>query len=191
MSWLVIQGWLTWSALLCDVNALFNWRSAGPMQRELCFLTSSGWSVPSIQPTLLQPHQSPACQFAQTASKYLLYWLHVLHWLAKRWSLKMHTWCLPNMHHFPPIAVVRSLICLVLTKLATVWSGSFISCSEGFCSSHQMCSHVEIITYLLVVFILSPHRLDHYIFLICSMTVLYYANAYSNGFSPIDQILLA
>lgn len=42
----------------------------GQMQWELCFLTSSGWSVPSIQPTLLQPHQSPACQFAQTASKY-------------------------------------------------------------------------------------------------------------------------
>lgn len=33
-----------------------------------------------------------------------------------------------------------------------------------------------------------PHRLDHYIFLICSATPPYYANAHCNGFSPIDQI---
>lgn len=125
------------------------------MQRELCFLTSSGWSVPSIQPTLLQPHQSPACHFAQTASKYLFYWLRLLHWLAKARSFKMHTWCLPNLQHFLLIAVVRSLIHLVLTRLTTVRSGSIIRHSEGFCSSCQMCSHVEIITYLLAVFILS------------------------------------
>lgn len=29
MSWLEIQRWLT-SVLLCDVSALFNWRSVGP-----------------------------------------------------------------------------------------------------------------------------------------------------------------
>lgn len=97
----------------------------GQMQQELCFLTSPGRSVPSTQPTLLQPHQSPACQFAQTASKYLLYWLRVLHWSAKDWSHKMHTWCLPNLQHFLPV-VVRSLICVVLTRQATAWSGSFV-----------------------------------------------------------------
>lgn len=86
--------------------------------------------------------------------------------------------------HFLPIALVRSLIRFGLTRTSSVWSGSFISYSEGFCSSRQMCSHVEIITYLLVVFIVSPHRLDHYILPICSMTALYYANAYSNGLVP-------
>lgn len=30
MSWLVIQGWLTWSAVLCYVSAPFNWRWTGP-----------------------------------------------------------------------------------------------------------------------------------------------------------------
>lgn len=127
----------------------------GQMQQELCYLTSSGRSVPSIQPTLLQPHQSPACQFTQTASKYLLYWLCGQHWLAKGWPSKMHTWCLPNLQHFLPIAAVRSLMHLVLTRLTTVWSGSVIRHSEGFCSSRQMCSHVEITTCLLAVFILS------------------------------------
>lgn len=30
MSWLVIQRWLTWSAVLCYVSAPFNWRWTGP-----------------------------------------------------------------------------------------------------------------------------------------------------------------
>lgn len=44
---------------------------------------------------------------------------------------------------------------LVLTRLMSVRSGSVIRHREGFCSSHQMRSHVEIITCLLAVFILS------------------------------------
>lgn len=50
-----------------------------------------------------------------------------------------------------------------------------------------MCSHVEIITYLLHSVLL---RLDHYVFLFGPLTLLYYANAYCNRFSPIVQVLL-
>lgn len=155
MSWLVIQRWLIWSAVMCYVNALFNWRSAGPNAARALLSDLIGQICAIPQSTLLQAHQSPACQFAQTASKYLWYWLCGQHWLAKDWHFKMHTWCLPNLQHFLPIAAVRSLMHLVLTRLTTVWSGSLIRHSEGFCSSCQMCSHVEIILCLLAVFILS------------------------------------
>lgn len=153
-------GW--WSkggsyGLLCcaaSMPCLIRDRS-GQMQQALCYLTTSGLICAIPQFTLLQPHPSPACQFAQTASKYWWYWLCGQHWLAKGWHFKMHTWCLPNWQHFLPIAAVRSLMHLVMTRLTTVWSGSFIKHSEGFCSSCQMCSHVEIITCLRAVFILS------------------------------------
>lgn len=67
----------------------------------------------------------------------------------------MYIWCSANLQHFLPAVVMRSLIRLVLTRLTTAWSGSFLRHREGFCSSRQVCSHVGIITYLLAVFILS------------------------------------
>lgn len=42
-------------------------------------------------------------------------------------------------------------------------SGSAIRHTEGFCSSRQMRSHVEIITCLRAAFILSQCRLDRYV----------------------------
>lgn len=146
MSWLVMQGWLTLSALLCDVSALFNWRSAGPnAARELCFLTSSGWSMPSIQPTLLQRHQSLACQFAQTASQYLLCWLHVLQWFAKHCSLKIHTWCLLNMHIFPEISFSevsdtfwadQNIKCVIRVIYKLQWGILFLLSDVQPCGNH-------------------------------------------------------
>lgn len=47
---------------------------------------------------------------------------------------------------------------LVLTRLMCAPSGSVIRHREGFCSSHQMRGHVEIITCLLAAFI--PSRAD-------------------------------
>lgn len=79
---------------------------------------------------------------------------------------------------------------LVLTRQTTVRSALFVLHSEGCCSSRQMCSHVEVITYLLAVFILSH---TDWIITYSSFVQrhqLYYANAYCNGFSPTDQILL-
>lgn len=64
MSWLAMQ---SSHGLLCLMPCLIG-DQLGQLQRELCFLTSSGWSVPSIQPTLLHPHQSP-CLSVYTISQ--------------------------------------------------------------------------------------------------------------------------
>lgn len=77
MPWPVIQRCLIWSALLCDVNALFNWRSAGPNAARALLSDLIG-PICAIHPAhSLALHQSSACQFAQTAIKYVLYWVCV------------------------------------------------------------------------------------------------------------------
>lgn len=114
----------------------------------------------------------------------------------EQWFLlsEIPTWCLPYSKLFfthPPPARSCSEVADAFSADQTdacARSGSVIRHTEGFCSSHQMRSHVEIITCLGAAFILSLHRLDRYVFLICSATPPYYANAHCNGFRPIDQI---
>lgn len=117
------------------------------MRRELCFLTSSGWSVPSIQPTLLQPHQSLACQFAQTARKYLLCWLCVLRRSAKDLSCTMHTWRAPNLKTLPANSCIevtdtfsadRTGNCMIRVIRKTQWGLLFfpVRCAAMWKSLH-------------------------------------------------------
>lgn len=116
-----------------------------------CRASFAFWSVPSIQHTHLQPHQSPTCRFAQTASMYLLYWLY---WLSKSLPLKMHIWCL-NWFPAPPANGCSEVMDIFSANHSDNCMIRVIgSRSEGSSSSHQMCSHVEIITCLLAVFIL-------------------------------------
>lgn len=142
--------------------------------------------------TLSLPHHSPACHLAQRTTEFFILPITYVQW--PPFLRRTHLMLTLFITFFSPARTLVSSCSEVADAFsadqtdACARSGSVIRHTEGFCSSHQKRSHVEIITCLRAAFILSQRRLDRYVFLICSATPLYYANAHCNGFRAIDQI---